>query len=387
MFAINSVSLNATYKPQILNRKNVHQNTVSFKARPLSILGEEYSRLSKTLSPVKAFLGISEDMASMDALLTTILGNNVQGQAFIKDIVANQRHSEKITSQLSDKIGGGSKNLLTFLPDSPYRIAYGQFISERFKNASSVSELLAIRPDWKGEKLLEKHRNLFGNEDFELGNLPAGLDKEKTFAIVDYLRGFMQGSAKSPQNIGSRNFGGTNFEFEYFTDGRTDKNVFGVLLPDDRKYIIKMADKDKRSLDNPFALGTLAKIDTFLTANKSKNSAPLLYYNHDRNFLIYEYIEHLSVNGNSRDLAEVKAHIPDYKALGLDFNDSVGTNNCFELTEKSNLRLKDSAGFEEGVKNGEWVSVDNDHVTFSSRLQPQIYEFHSYLPNAMQFCV
>ena len=148
-----------------------------------------------------------------------------------------------------------------------------------------------------------------------------------------------------------------------------------------------MAKEDKRSFEAPFALGTLAKIDMYMTLNKSRNTAPILYYNHDKNFLIYEYIEHTAVDGDTRNLSIISQHIPDYKELGLQFNDNVGSNNCFLLNEKSNPKLKFSHGFYEGIANGEWISIDNDHVTYANILNPQIQGMHSYLPNAMQYCV
>ena len=49
-----------------------------------------------------------------------------------------------------------------------------------------------------------------------------------------------------------------------------------------------MDEPSNRSLNAPFALGTLAKIDKYLTVNRSRNSAPLCYYDHEHNFSIYK---------------------------------------------------------------------------------------------------
>ncbi len=147
-----------------------------------------------------------------------------------------------------------------------------------------------------------------------------------------------------------------------------------------------MADPERRSLDDPFALGTLAKIDTYLTTNRSRNSAPLCYYNHDRNLSVYKYIEHTpvlhSVAKNDMDI--IAKHIPDFGALGLTYNDTVGDKNYFLLDKDSNEDLHTTEGFEDAIKNGEWISVDNDHVTYSSRLQPSNPKYTASLPNAMQ---
>ena len=46
--------------------------------------------------------------------------------------------------------------------------------------------------------------------------------------------------------------------------------------------------------------------------------------------------------------------------------------------------MMNTEGFMDGVNRGEWVSVDNDHVTYGIRLQPSVYNYHKSLPNAMQ---
>ena len=61
--------------------------------------------------------------------------------------------------------------------------------------------------------------------------------------------------------------------------------------------------------------------------------------------------------------------------------------NFFLLNNESNADLVKTVGFQEGVNRGEWVSVDNDHVTYANRMQPMLTKYHSYLPNVMQMCV
>ncbi len=370
-------------------KQSYEKDTVSFKGNPIKNLPEEYFKLLKQdgMTPLRSFLNLTGEIWEMDALLTKILKNKDTGSAFIQNIVEEQRNSAAISQALSQKVSANSRNMLTFLPDSPYRRAYEEYTQDRFNNATSVAELLKIRPDWKGEKLLEKHKMLTGNNSFELGQIPEQLPREHVFSMADYLMPFMQNGVKFPQKISGINLDGKRYEFEYFTDGKTDKNVFGIQAENGDKFILKMSERYANSLDNPFALGTLAKIDTFLTENKCRNSAPLRYYNHDKNFLIYDFIEHIPAGENSRNLAVIAEHIPDFRAFGLQFNDGVGVNNCFKLCENSAESLKTTHGFPDGVKNEEWISIDNDHVTFNNRLQPQIYEYHAPLPNAMQFCV
>ena len=140
---------------------------------------------------------------------------------------------------------------------------------------------------------------------------------------------------------------------------------------------------EKRSLDEPFALGTLAKIDSYLTLNGSRNSAPLCFYDHANNFSIYKYIEHAHVDEPTNDLTVIKKHLPDFKALGLDYNDTVGYKNFFTLNEKSIDTPWRMEGFREAINKHEWISVDNDHVTYNNSFQPSINGYHKSLPNAM----
>ena len=64
--------------------------------------------------------------------------------------------------------------------------------------------------------------------------------------------------------------------------------------------------------------------------------------------------------------------MPDFYALGLTYNDTVGNKNFFLLNNESNADLVKTVGFQEGVNRGEWVSVDNDHVTYANRMQPML---------------
>ena len=45
--------------------------------------------------------------------------------------------------------------------------------------------------------------------------------------------------------------------------------------------------------------------------------------------------------------------------------------------------MTNTEGFMDGVNNGEWVSVDNDHVIYGIRLQPSVCNYHKSLSNAM----
>ena len=95
-------------------------------------------------------------------------------------------------------------------------------------------------------------------------------------------------------------------------------------------------------------------------------------------------MEHIQTQTSTNDLNTISKNIPDFKALGLTYNDTVGNKNFFLLNPELDAEIANSLEYKEGVKKGEWVSVDNDHVTYNNRLQPPISKYHMALPNAMQ---
>lgn len=361
---------------------------LNFRSKTLNQLYDEYNwYINNDHTPaIDAFLKIDDDKDSMDGFLGAILNTDDRSYQFIDSVVRQPRNTGKITKNLSDKVGACSQNIIPFIPTSPYRKAYDKYLETKYENSHTLSELLRVRPDWKGDKLIEKHRNLKGNDSLEIGSIPREFPNNHLFQIADYLQPYMEKGVKLSKDISSLKLDNRNYEFKFFTEGKSDKNVFGVFTPEHKKYVIKMADPERRSLDAPFSLGTLAKIDTYLTTNRSRNSAPLCYYNHDRNLSVYKYIEHTPISHSvaKSDMDTIAKHIPDFGALGLTYNDTVGDKNYFLLDRDSNEDLHTTEGFDDAVKNGEWISVDNDHVTYSSRLQPPNSKYTASLPNAMQ---
>ncbi len=358
---------------------------INFGEKPISKLFEEYNwYINHDKTPaIKSFLKIDESKEVMNNFLTTILNTEDRSYQLIDSIVSNPREMDSILKALEGKVGGGSKNLLTFLPTSPYSAAYQKYTEKKLQNAHTLYEILRIRPDWKGEVLIKKFQQLKGNEPLTIGKIPKEFPNNHFSIITNYLRGQVETGLKLAKKIDSLTLDNRKYDFEFFTDGRSDKNVFGVYTPEGKKYVIKMAAPESRSLDAPFALGTLAKIDTYLTGNRSRNSAPLCYYNHDENLSVYKFINQKTVKGNDRDLRTIMDHLPDFRALSLNFNDTIGSRNFFMLDKEANEDFANFAqNFEDGI-NKEWISVDNDHVTFSNRLHPLVSEYHKDLPVAI----
>lgn len=362
----------------------------NFTGRGINQLYEEYNWFINHdhEKPINAFLKIKEDPKTMDNFLTAILNTEDRSSQFIDSIVRSGKELSNITGRLTEKIGSNSQNLLTFMPDCPYTKAYRKYITTRFDNAHTIDEILRIRPDWSEEALMGKYERLKGNNRFKIGKIPNEFPKsENTYSqIIDYLRPNMQIGYKIPQQIPDLTIGHRTYQFQSFTEGRSDKNVFGVTVPEGKKFIIKMGEPESRGLNKPFGLGTLALIDTFLTTNRSKNSAPLRFYDHVNNVSIYSFVEHCPVPINAdKGLLEINKKLGDFKKLGLTFNDTVGNNNYF-LLEEVHKDLINGDEISEGIRNMEWISVDNDHVTFNSSLHPLIRGLHRPLPNVMNQC-
>ena len=333
--------------------------------------------------PVVSLLKIKTDKESYEGLLRKILSDDECSYHLIDDIVKNPRAVKHYIRNLDAKLPTGSELFLTFLQDNLYRQAYSKYIDQRLKNATSISELLQIRPDWKGDVLLKKHQEIYNNDDFELGVIPQEIGEENFHHILGYLKQHEEFGYKVAKSIPDLYLDGKCFSFSFFVDGRTDKNVFGVTTDSGKRFVIKFAAPQKKSLDSAFALGTLCKIDTYLTRNHCRNSAPLHYYNHAMNASIYDFIEHryLTYRPSGYD---IHRNIPDFVDLGLRYNDTVGSNNLFVLDDYQQA-LKEMNDWSYGVRNSEWVSVDNDHVIFENRLQPKLYDYHMHLPSLINF--
>lgn len=356
-----------------------------FKSKTIPKLYEEYNWYINhdRVPAIKSFLKIKETPEVMKKFFNEILSTKDRSIELLDSMIYEPREVNSIIGAIQAKIGNDN---IPFIFDSTYQNAYNNFIDNKFKNEKSIISLLKIRPDWRGEKLVEKYKSLYGSEDVEIGNIPKELSQEHLKQIVRYLKNEMQFGYKMDKKIAPLEIGYRKYEFAYFTEGRSDKNVFGIFTPEGKKFVLKMGTPETRSFDTPFALGTLAKIDFYLTTHRSRNSAPLCYYNHKDNFSIYKYVEHIPVDEETKDLSKISKHLNDFKALGLSYNDSVGYKNFFKLDTGSMDGVADTEGFQDGLTNNEWISVDNDHVTYSNILQPLVTCYNTPLPNAMQFC-
>ncbi len=362
----------------------------NFRGANIAKMYEEYNWYINhdRIPAIKAFLKMSAPKEEMDEFLTHILNTADRSYEFIDSIVAVPREWKDILKALKDKVGEYSKNVMPFFYDSPYNAAYSNYIKEKYNRANSIVELLKVRPDWSEEALLNKYEQKHGNRNLIIGKIPKRIPKNHLYQIVPYLKTKADVGVKQRKQIEDLVLDGITYKFLYYTEGKSSKHAFRVEIPAYGKtYVIKLDCPHKRSLDNAFSIGTLAKIDGYLTANNSRNSAPLCYYDHENNFSIYKYIQHTHVNDRPNDLTIIKKHLPDFKALCLDYNDTVGYKNFFKLDEKSIDTQQCMTGYAEAIYNDEWISVDNDHVTYNNILQPSVNGYHKTLPNAMGIAV
>ena len=357
-----------------------------FKGKSIPKLYEEYNWYINhdRVPALKSFLKIDETPEVMDKFLTEILKTKDRSKEFFDSFIYNPREVDSIKQALSKKIGENSINLMPFMLNSPYNEAYTNYIEDKLKNERCLISLLKIRPDWRGNTLIEKYKSLHGTEKLEIGNIPKEFPNGHLAQISDYLRQEMQEGFKFKKKIISLTLDNRKYDFAYFTEGKSDKNVFGVFTPEGKKFVLKMGKPEMRSLDAPFALGTLAKIDFYLTTHRCRNSAPLCYYNHENNYSVYKYIEHIPVNEETSNLETITKHLNDFKALGMSYNDTAGYKNFFMLAPNSTEGISSTEGFADGLSKQEWITVDNDHVTYNNRLQPMVSKYHTPLPNAMQ---
>lgn len=333
-------------------------------------------------NPIETFIKMESTKDELEVLAKNILSDEILSFDFIKSITEHPRKTKLYYNALKEKLNNNSCLLDIYSPTSLYRNAYNNYIEQRVNNAESVSELLQIRPDWKEEVLLQKHRELYHNDDFELGFVPNEIGAENFSPIILYLRKYFDYGFKTKDNIPDYSINGKNFKFEKLIDGRSDKNVFLITTPEKQKYIIKMADEFQRGLNKPFSIGTCSIIDQYLTKNNCRNSAPLRYYNHNTNTAIYDFIEHETTE-KIHNFAGFVERMPDFSDLGLYHSDTVGSNNYFKLSSSQNA-MKHTFDYEYGVEHSELVSVDNDHVTFNLHLSPINEKYHRYLPTGMQ---
>ncbi len=352
---------------------------------PLSSLVNDYKWFINhdRNSAINAFLKIDAPKDSINQLLRHILSNKDFSYEFIDSISSQPRNVADIYQKCKEKLPDGSDIINIYVPNNLYVKAYENYIDERYKNAASVSELLKIRPDWKEEVLLSKHRELYHNDDFELGIVPDSIGQENFQAVAEHLKKHCTYGFKRQTEIPDLNINGKTFTLKPYLDGKSDKNVFRIKTPDGQRFVIKMTTSENENLNQPGSLGLVSIIDTYLTQNSCRNAAPIKYYNKNQNIAIYDYINHNKVDQIRFSIYEMLNRMPDIKDLGITIYDTIGSNNYFRLDD-SQKALRNANDFKYGTLHDEVISVDNDHSTYDKILFPIVNKYHKAIQNEIQ---
>lgn len=146
----------------------------------------------------------------------------------IDDIAGRARDAQQNYTILKELLGSNSDNLKFFLPQNPYGKAFEKYMDKKYNDAKCLEPLLKLRPDWRESALINKFEQLNNNRSLKIGNLPQEFQDGSFEKIHDYLRGYCQYFGyKTQENIPPLQIGNKTYNFEYFTQGKTDKNVFG----------------------------------------------------------------------------------------------------------------------------------------------------------------
>ncbi len=329
---------------------------------------------------INSFLKINASKEEMFELLKNILRNHDLSYEFVDSIVKQPRNRAEIHRALKEKLPYGFDMNNSYDSTNLYPQAYEHYIEKRIAEANSVDELLKIRPDWKSEVLINKQNSINQGKSLEFGSIPYEIGAENFDPLVNYLQQYVQRGMKSQQEVPDFNINGKTFKFKRFIEGRSDKNIFGVETPNGTRFVIKIAPEENKGINVPNAMGTTCIVDAYLTQNNCRNSAPIRYYNHDKNTAIYDKIKHEKVQQIRYDMNSLRKYkIPDMDNLGIQQNDTVGANNYFQLS-KNQTALKNSHDFKLGAANEEFISVDNDHASYSQIFSPKIEKYFKDLP-------
>lgn len=353
-------------------------NNITFGNSKQSELLDEYNWYinNDRVNPFNSLMKIDAPQKDKNELFLKVLQDDNLSFEFINNLASAPRELNSRHKMLATELGAQSPIANLYAPNSPYHKAFEKFMDKKYNEARSIESLIKLRPDWKEELLIDKFQQLTGRNNFEIGNIPKEFPNDTFGEISRYLNTFNQYGFKMGITIPPLDTNGHHYEFESFTEGKSPKNVYGVYTQG-KKFIFKIDDSSNKGLNKPFALGTLALIDNYLTLNRCRNSAPIYYYNHDLNTSIYKYVNHNKLYTQLQQ-NQVNSRLPDFQELGLCYNDTLGSNNYF-LIGDNNID-------EENSKNNdnELISVDNDHVTYSKTFMLKSSNYNIELPNAMQ---
>ena len=373
LFSEKSVTKNPVY-PKYLSCISFYGSSISVK-NPQELAkfeksGEHY------LDYIKKMDGTPQEVAS---LLMDFVNSPKHRDSFIEDLTREPNKSKEVVSVLVDKLGGKENFLRWYLADNGYVKNYDRYLKDKVENATSISELVKLQPNWGYWTLERKYCALHGyltketqdkkmrdmEANFTFGELPRDFADQTDFRyLVERLK-----SAAWMFN-GTLSIYGSNYKVEQLEGGDlSSKNIYKVSRGG-KDYIIKMDrfyPEEHVVSSNPYNKRNMregrllrgdsvyldACIDYYLQQNGCNSNAKLLYYDFKNNVSLYEYVDATEIK-DSRTLGmvgQVEANklFKDINDLGVYLNDIGLSFNCYR-DKNGKLKLVD-------VGHGEYVDL------------------------------
>ena len=310
----------------------------------------------------------------VSGFLNNAMNNDYTRKSFFDEITNKPAKSGEIVKTLVKKLGGKIGFLRWYLGKDGYVRNYERYLKDRYRNATSISELIKIQPNWGYWALERKQCDLNGyhteeeqnikmrkqEANFTFGELPSGFDDKYTFSSL-VKRIEIEGWIDYGRKFNAYVYGDT-FQVEHLPGGDLSaKNIYKITVKG-KNYILKTdrfhpennviestGGYDKRSLKE----GRLLKgdsvyldacIDYYLQQHGSSKNAALLYYDFNSNASLYEYVDANEIKGVESlgliDQLEANSKFKEINKLGIYLNDIGMDFNCYQ-DKNGNIRLVD----------------------------------------------
>ena len=315
-------------------------------------------------------------------LMTFFLNSEKHRDAFIEDLIKEPAKSKEVVSILVNKLGGQENFLRWYLGKDGYVKSYDRYLKDKVENATSISELVKLQPNWGYWALERKYCSLQGytskesqdkkmrdmEANFTFGTLPAGFGDSSDFRkLISQL--------KSADWMCNESFYVYDdyYHVEQLEGGDlSSKNIYKVTK-NGKPYIIKMDrfyPEEKVYSSNAYNKRNMregrllrgdsvyldACIDYYLQQNGCESNAKLLYYDFQNNASLYEYVDAEEIKSSKTldMVGQVEANklFKDINDLGVYLNDIGLSFNCYR------------------DKNGKLKLVDVGHGEFVDLLKP-----------------
>lgn len=303
--------------------------------------------------------------------LNNVINSDYERENFIDELTSNPAKSKEIVQLLKRKLGGEKKFSDWYLDKNGYVENYEKYLNTKYKNATSVDELLKIQPNWGYWAFERKQADIdfpFQNVDnlmrdmninFNFGSIPYDLCSKSDFSNICNV---LKNSEFGIRNKGISTVNGYIIADQLSGGDKSAKNIYKLRTTNGNKYILKtdrFYPEDKLENESNRYIPRFAKetkllkgdavyldacIDRYLDLNGIKSNAKLLYYDFKNNAALYEYVEgseplYTGKKGNV-DAIEANRLFEDINDVGVYINDIGLQYNC-QQDDKGNYRITD----------------------------------------------